>query len=183
LFALWRIGVQGFKPIVCTPPLAKTEVATVLNKLIILLVLIPPSQFVPGQTSSDWEKRYGPPEAARFAIQEGIYVTVFYSTEGQTCKAVIEANKPESVGKFEGILEQVVPVADRGNLKQMFGFTSTVNGISSAQYERVTISKTSVTLNDVETVDSATVTWKGIQCKADRTLPILKGQPLPSPKT
>ena len=134
------------------------------------------------QAASDWQKRYGTPEVERFAIQEGISLTIYYSSNGQTCKAIIEANPPQPAGKIEDILKEVTPVAERGKLKQQIGFTSTVTGISWMQYERVAISMNSVTRYGNETVDSATISWNGLECRTNIPLRIEEHRPVQSPK-
>ena len=105
--------------------------------LTLLFTLILGLQPGKAPVSSDWHKRYGQPEAERYALSDGFVLTVSYSATGQTCKASIESAKAQSRAVFEGALNEIVPAAERGkelrsiDLSNLVGFT---------QYELVTVS-------------------------------------------
>ena len=116
------------------------------------------------QVSRDWRTKYGAPEAETYSVRPGIAVTVYYSAEGQTCRTKIEpfiANPPDNL---ENILEEIIPLSERGKQVSSIGLTSSANGIGSMVYERVSISlNTTQALAGI--LQSATIYWKGIQCK------------------
>jgi hypothetical protein len=116
------------------------------------------------QTSSDWHKRYGQPEAERYAAHNGFVLTVSYSASGQTCKAMIESAKPQPRSTFESALNEIVPLAERGKELRSVNLS---NLLESKQYERVTISLHPVSREDQEQIKSAVVFWHGLQCMED----------------
>jgi hypothetical protein len=122
------------------------------------------------QDSTDWRKHYGSPAAERYIIRDGIIMTVFYSEEGLTCRAVVHATPPRSPASFDEVLNEIIPIGDRGKQITSFGLTSSLAGIASMDYARVHISlgstgegapKGATTGN----VDSAIIQWKGIPCR------------------
>ncbi len=125
------------------------------------------------QVASDWRRRYGPPQAERYILRSGFTMTVFYSEEGQTCKAIIESAAMDSQGfpkmqpqnVIEGILTEVLPLADRGRKIRSIGLTSSVGGIGSSQYERVTIAFAKKDQTAADNVASTTIRWNGVKCR------------------
>ena len=130
--------------------------------LTLLFTLILGLQPGKAPVSSDWHKRYGQPEAERYALSNGFILTVSYSATAQTCKASIEPAKAQSRAVFEGALNEIVPAAERGkelrsiDLSNLVGFT---------QYELVTVSLYPVSRESYQEIKSAAVYWNGIQCK------------------
>jgi hypothetical protein len=90
------------------------------NQILLWLLFIFSSSG-PSQTISEWQQRYGPPEVERFTIGGGISLTAFYSPDGQTCKVMVEADKPQPPNVFEQILADVVPFANRGQQEGTIG--------------------------------------------------------------
>jgi len=137
-------------------------VAQGFHLLTLLFTLILGLQPGKAPVSSDWQKRYGQPEAERYALSDGFVLTVSYSATGQTCKASIESAKAQSRAVFEGALNEIVPAAERGkelrsiDLSNLVGFT---------QYELVTVSLYPVSRESYQEIKSAAVYWNGIQCK------------------
>jgi len=127
----------------------------------ILLILILSLQVGSAQVSSDWRKRYGQPEAERYALHDGFVLTIFYSQTGQTCKATIQPAKPESRLVFDRMLDEIVPRADRGKEILSIGLS---NLVGSTRYERVSVSYYPVSRDNQEEIKSAVVSWNGIQC-------------------
>lgn len=123
------------------------------------------------QQSGDWRKHYGLPAAERYAIRDGITMTAFYSEEGLTCKAMIESVKPQSAASIEEILNEIIPVNERGKRMNSVALTSgPVAGVASRDYERVrvaVVTSVEVMSQGATTggVISATVDWKGVQCR------------------
>jgi hypothetical protein len=120
--------------------------------------------------SADWRSHYGSPESERYIIRDGITMTAFYSEEGLTCRAVVHATPPRSPASFDEVLNEIIPIGDRGKQITSFGLTSSLAGIASMDYARVHISlgstgegapKGATTGN----VDSAIIQWKGIPCR------------------
>ena len=123
------------------------------------------------QVSSDWRKRYGPPASERYIIHDEILTTVFYSQEGRTCKAIIEPAKPQPPGSFEEVLNEIIPVSDRGKRIDALGLSSgALTAINYTDYERVRISlaksgEGAPTTATTGNVVWATIEWHGVQCK------------------
>lgn len=126
-----------------------------------LLTLVVWLQVGSAQVSNDWHKRYGRPEAERYALHDGFALTVFYSRTGQTCKATIQPAKPQSRSVLEGILDEVVPRAERGKQVLSIGLS---NLVGSTRYERVTVSFYPFARDNQEEIKSVVVSWHGIQC-------------------
>jgi hypothetical protein len=122
------------------------------------------------QTASEWQNKYGAPEAERFVVRDGVTLTVFYSAEGQTCKAVIEADKPQSTNVFEEILQEVIPIADRGTRERTIELGNLGGGISATAYERVTITQADTSEHNTTVVNSATLNWNGTTCKSSKPI-------------
>ncbi len=124
------------------------------------------------QVGSDWRKRYGPPQAELYILPRGFVMTVFYSEERQTCKAVIESKALDSQGlpsqqsknSVEAILNEVIPLADRGPQIRSIGLSSSGSGIASVQYERITVGFVKRDPTAADNVASATIRWNGVKC-------------------
>lgn len=126
-----------------------------------LLILVVWLQVASAQVSSDWHKRYVQPEAEQYALHDGFVLIVFYSRTGQTCKATIQPAKPQSRSVLEGILNEIVPRAERGKELLSIGLS---NLVGSTRYERVTVSFYPVSRDNQEELKSVVVSWHGIQC-------------------
>ena len=119
-----------------------------------------------GQEPGDWRKRYGPPEAERFIVRGGIVMTVSYSEEGRTCKAVIEPIKPQPPAEFKDLLKEIIPLSDRGKEINSLGLsTGYSTGIGTTSYERVNIALMTTGHGTIKDIESATISWKGVQCR------------------
>ena len=136
--------------------------------IIVLTVLFLSLPFGAAQMSGDWRKHYGPPEAERYIVRDAITITVFYSGEGRTCKAVIEAAKLQPPNIFEDLLNEVTPPSTRGKRVRSIGLSSSANGLGVREYERVTISLITTAQGDAKGVQSATIQWKEVQCKSPK---------------
>ena len=122
--------------------------------------------FATAQVSTDWRKRYGPPEAERFIVRDGIVMTVSYSGEGRTCKAVIEPIKPQPPAEFKDLLKEIIPLSDRGKEINSLGLsTGYSTGIGTTSYERVNIALMTTGHGTIKDIESATISWKGVQCR------------------
>jgi len=124
------------------------------------------------QVSSDWTKCYGPPTAERNLLRDGVILTVFYSNEGRTCKADLELTRPQPFASFDSVLNDIIPLNERGKEIRSIGLTSSLNGIASTDYERVHISVNSSGTGTAKgattgNVVSATISWKGVPCKLE----------------
>lgn len=129
------------------------------------------------QVSSDWRKRYGPPTAERYLIRDEAIMTVFYSEDGRTCKADVQLTKPQPLERFDAVLNEIIPLTERGKEIRLIGLTSSLNGIASMDYEQVHISVNSSgqgTTKGATTgnVVSAIISWKAVPCKlAEQKIP------------
>jgi hypothetical protein len=125
------------------------------------------------QVSNDWRNRYGPPQAERYVLRGRTTMNVIYSENGQTCKAIIESAGLDSKGlpnlqsknKMEAILNEVIPIPERGPQIRSIGLSSNVGGIASVQYERITISFAVRDQTAAENVASTTIRWNGVKCR------------------
>lgn len=141
---------------------------------ITLISLLLPFLFLPhafSQVSSDWQNHYGLPASERYLIHDGIIMTVFYSEEGRTCKLILELAKPQPPASFNRILDEIIPLNERGKEIHSIGLsTGPFAGISSVDYERVRIASVSSATAVAEgattgNIISATIYWKGVQCR------------------
>src|SRR5205823_3789794 len=99
-------------------------------RLAILFVMLLCLQIVDAQVSNDWRKRYGPPAAESYILHDGIAMTAYYSDEGKTCKIEILPFKSKEPDGLEKILQEIVPVDERGKEISSIGLTSSANGIA-----------------------------------------------------
>ncbi len=129
---------------------------------------------IAAQVSTDWHKRLGTPQAERFVLRGGFSMTVTYSEQGQSCKAVVQSTTVDSKGRpeprtkteVERILNYLLPPADRGNPVRSIGLSSSMSGVGSVQYETLSISMDRGTSDRAEDVTSATIIWNGVKCRA-----------------
>ena len=119
-------------------------------------------QLASGQVSGDWQRRYGLPEAERYLLSNGFVLTVSYSPSGQTCQATVESAKPQAWAVFDSVLNEIVPTVDRGKKISSIGLS---NAVGSIRYERVTISLYPASRESSQEIKSASIHWKGIQCR------------------
>jgi hypothetical protein len=101
------------------------------------------------QSSQELHNRYGEPTLERFQARPGISLTVEYGSDHLACQIVIEPPQPlihqEEQTQFmssEGvseILEEVAPVASRGNVISRSSFQSSCGVGNFTDYDNVTI--------------------------------------------
>ena len=103
------------------------------------------------QTSRDLHSRYGEPDMERFVVRPGIGLTVEYGSDGLPCRMEIEGQKiltekdqsPKEMSPdvVTGILDEAVPLSDRGIF---LGTMIEAMGCSEdriSEYEHVSISR------------------------------------------
>ena len=87
-------------------------------------LLMVTSSLLTAQTSQELHNRYGEPDRERFAARPGIALTVQYGSDGLACQVLLESPQPllhaennlsMSSDVVTEILEEVVPLASRGN--------------------------------------------------------------------
>lgn len=103
------------------------------------------------QTSQGLRQRYGNPDVERYVVRPGIVMTVF-AKDGQPCEVVIEpwhslisndtSLKLIPSDKVTEILDEVLPLTQRGKLLRDISFTGGCNLIRTCDYEMVTIIRT-----------------------------------------
>lgn len=76
----------------------RITVGRLLGSAILFAVALLALRVASAQISTDWRKRYGPPQAERYIVGPHLWMTVFYSDVGQTCKAAIEPIGSDSEG-------------------------------------------------------------------------------------
>ena len=104
------------------------------------------------QTSQELRQRYGNPDAERYVVRPGIVMTVAFAKDGQPCELIIEplhslvsndtSLKLMPSDKVTEILDEVLPLTQRGKLLRDISFTGGCNLIRTADYETVTITRT-----------------------------------------
>jgi hypothetical protein len=104
------------------------------------------------QTSQELRQRYGNPDAERYVVRPGIVMTVAFAKDGQPCEMVIEpwhsvvpndtSPKLMPSDKVTEIIDEVLPLTQRGKLLRDISFTGGCNLIRTADYETVTITRT-----------------------------------------
>lgn len=135
----------------------------------IVMVLILAGQLGSAQSPSEWHKRYGQPEAERYALPNDFVLTVFYSPVGQTCKAKIEQAKSQSQSSFDEALNEILPPSERGKKIRSMGLS---NVVGFTEYERVTVSLYPVSRESPQEIKSAVILWHGVACsESDRQDP------------
>jgi hypothetical protein len=128
--------------------------------LLFSILLICP-QFGTAQVSDDWQRRFGQPVAERYALIHGFILTVFYSSARQTCKVTVEPTKPESQITFDNMLNEIVPMQERGKKVRSIEFSGL---IASIKYERVTITLYPESRGNYDEIKSAIIAWEGVSC-------------------
>ena len=117
------------------------------------------------QVENDWRARYGPPMGEIYTIHEGTVLRIFYSGEGKICKAIVEPKMAMLYDDFENLLQEIAPVGDRGKQTNLVSLGNSFGGVVAELYERVNISLSTTADGSNIKVESATVNWKGIECK------------------
>ena len=101
------------------------------------------------QSSNEFHSRYGEPDLERFQARPGISVTVDYGSDHLACQIAIAPPQPlihqdeqaqlMSSEDVSEILEEIVPVAMRGNVISRFSFQSSCGVGYLTDYENVSI--------------------------------------------
>ena len=101
------------------------------------------------QSSQEFHNRYGEPDLERFKARPGISLTVEYGSDHLACQVTIEPPQPlvhrEEQIQFmssEGVselLEEVAPVAMRGNVISRSSFQSSCGVGYFTDYENISI--------------------------------------------
>jgi len=120
-----------------------------------------------GQGPEGWRKRYGSPESERYVVRDQILATVFYSAQAQVCKVKITPRTPQSRSVVEEVVNEIIPLSERGKEIRSIRAGGFGGGIESTLYERVNISEAAIAQGASATIQSATITWIGIQCRYD----------------
>jgi len=128
------------------------------------------------QTSQELRQRYGNPDAERYVVRPGIVMTVAVAKDGQPCEMIIEplhslvsndtSLKLMPSDKVTEILDEVLPLTQRGKLLRDISFTGGCNLIRTADYETVTITRTIRCTPDVGVWESPMqIRFKTSRCK------------------
>ena len=101
-----------------------------------------------GQTSSDLERKFGPPIKA-FEVRPGVLMTVTYADDGRACQMVLERRRATDSGistettfsneLVEGLLDDLVPAAERGKQSTLYGLTRVTSRQTDFSYENVSV--------------------------------------------
>jgi hypothetical protein len=113
--------------------------------------------------SAGLRAKFGPPlNRETFHMPQGFDLTVDYSGANQVCKLAVPAEMPPqstASGPFnhrkqmQDFLADLVPDSMRGKeIRRFAGTTGAFSGVSSTEYEHVTISQSNSGRNDIITV-------------------------------
>ena len=101
-----------------------------------------------GQTSSQFEKRYGPPVKA-FEVRPDVLMTVTYADDGQACLMGLEKRRATDSGVstdttfsdelIERLLDDLLPAAERGKKSTLYGLTRVTSRQTDFSYEHVSV--------------------------------------------
>jgi hypothetical protein len=101
-----------------------------------------------GQTSASLEAKYGPPIKA-YEIRPGVLMTVDYADDGRACQMVIERRHTTkegvnldstlSVRLVKELIDELVPVAERGDESKFYGLTIYPTEVTNYSYENASI--------------------------------------------
>ena len=117
------------------------------------------------QVGNDWRARYGSPVGEIYMIHDGTMLTIFYSGEGKACKVTVEPKTPMLYDEFENLLQEIIPLGDRGKRINSVGLGNNFGGLVAELYERVNISLSTTADGSAIKVESAAIKWKEIECK------------------
>jgi len=144
-------------------------------------LLVATASVVLTQSSSEFHSRYGEPDVERFTAQPGISLAVEYGSDQLACQALIEPPQAlihqEEQAQFMSservseVLEEVAPVAMRGNEISTMTHVSGCNEVHITDFENVLIRRSTHTCDpssqnqDVRTA----ITFKRDTCPKPRT--------------
>ena len=137
-----------------------------------------PQEYLPAieLNATDLRNRYGDPGAQRFMVRPGITLMVAYGTDRAACRmvlgptrSIIPRDEPARYMRSEdvtGIIDEVLPEADRG--EQLLGVVtkSGCNDYKTIDYDNVTVSRFrhNCQPRTLEIEGTATVTRKSPTC-------------------
>ena len=133
-------------------------------RVALLMILVYSASEI-GQGPEEWRKRYGSPESERYVVRDQILATAFYSAQAQVCKVKINPRTPQSRSVVEEVVNEIIPLNQRGKEIRSIRLGGIGGGIESRLYERVNISEATIAQGASTTIQSATITWIGIQCR------------------
>ena len=120
-----------------------------VSGLVLFLTLAASS--VESQTTDELRKRYGQPDAERFVVRSAITVTARYARNGRPCELLIEprhslmpdqaAPAPMSPETSTKVIDEMVPLNERGPLIRDITFTGGCSSIRVIEYRDVRITR------------------------------------------
>ena len=154
-----------------------------MSRTVFLLFLALPAISASGQNATELKARYGDPDAERFLVRPGVTLMVSYAGDRTACemligpmRSIIPRNeaaiymRPEVMTE---IIDEVLPLADRGKLVRSLVTKSGCNEIDTKEYENVTITRFrhKCELPNPEIEEQATITRKDSSCAAPSAKP------------
>jgi len=147
---------------------------------ILIGLLVAAASLAVAQTPQDLHNRYGKPDVERFTARPGISLTVEYGSDHLACNMLIQPPEPLLSRQEEqtfmrsetvtDILEEVVPVATRGQEKYQFHMVSGCNNIDGTEYENMSITRSTHNCLPLEPEreTSATVIFRRDICRSQK---------------
>lgn len=147
-----------------------------MSRTVLLLFLVLPAVVATAQSTSELKARYGDPDVERFLVRPGVTLMVRYADDRSACemliapmRSIIPRNEAATYMRLEvmtGIIDEVLPEANRGKLLRSFVTKSGCNEIEVKEYENITITRFrhKCDLPNPEIEGEATVTRKNSSC-------------------
>jgi hypothetical protein len=139
--------------------------------LILWLIAIP----IMAQTSTELRERYGEPQSETYQVRPQIVLSVFYTESGQLCRMEISprhqkvrlglAAEVMSSDEVSHIIDELVPIAQRGRSIRKVTDTSGCNEYLITEYEKVIVSLSNRCQAQGAGTYSATIEWKEAKCE------------------
>lgn len=111
--------------------------------------LIAAASIVAAPNSQELRERYGKPKSERFTARPAVDVSVDYGEDGLACQAVIappsfqdDAGKLMPSDSVSQVIEEIAPLAARGNEISSGSFQSGCNAANFSDYENLSIRRT-----------------------------------------
>ena len=138
-------------------------------------VLFALGMLLPSDTSSDFNKRYGPPICETYLVRPAVVATVSYGKSGRACQIVVGPNPSVSLIKSRNltidsnqlteVLDEIVPVAERGKVRMGTFVNMTCLPSNDCQGTQTDWAKVAICRNGgTDDEHYATIQWNRDEC-------------------
>ncbi len=146
--------------------------------IMIVLLLFVAAFRVNAQTPEELSRKYGPPADGHYTLGNGIVLTVTFSNDKRPCEMIIEHRRPLTAGEVAAkfvppnlvgaVMDEIVPEKQRGRRINDMTFSSGINSIRNAEFERVRINQVisgEFVSGRSTIINRAVIYWKAGGCK------------------